>query len=184
MTRVYNPCRGGSLCPPERIFTSVCTCDFSQTVGGGGLACRLGRCFCILPYAEVSAGDPHLGAPSIVGFCKKLMILRSLVGAIHESPAKSDEILRTDKDVRPYAYIKFTLCRVRFFADAQNDKFLQSIGACIARPPNVEGEEITPSDTATPCQLPHRGNDIRFYKFKTSASPQNDKINEEKRAGE
>ena len=26
---------------------------------GQGLACRLGRCFCILPYAEVSTGDPH-----------------------------------------------------------------------------------------------------------------------------
>ena len=47
---------------------------------GQGLACRLGRCFCILPYAEVSTGDPHLGAP-----------------------LKSDEISRTDKDVRPYA---------------------------------------------------------------------------------
>jgi len=34
-----------------------------RTVGVGGLACRLGRCFCILPYAEVSTGDPHLDDP-------------------------------------------------------------------------------------------------------------------------
>jgi len=33
-------------------------------------------------------------------------------------PPKSDETLRTDKDVRPYARIKFTLYRVRFFGVA------------------------------------------------------------------
>ena len=34
--------------------------------GVEGLAYRLGRCFCILPYAEVSTGDPH-PAPTGVG---------------------------------------------------------------------------------------------------------------------
>jgi len=60
---------------------------FDYIVGGDGLACRLGRCFCILPYAEVSTGDPHPALPRI----------------------------------------KFILCHVRFFADAQNDKSAQTV---------------------------------------------------------
>ena len=32
---------------------------------GQGLACRLGRCFYILPYAEVSIGDPHPALPNV-----------------------------------------------------------------------------------------------------------------------
>ncbi len=38
------------------------------------------------------------------------------------------QILRTDKDVRPYVCIKSTLCRVRFFANAQNDKSVRTVG--------------------------------------------------------
>ncbi len=46
-------------------------------------------------------------------------------GGIHR-PQKAAETLRTAKDVRPYARIKFTLCHGRFFADAQNDKSVQT----------------------------------------------------------
>ena len=37
----------------------VCAKSNRARAGAEGLACRLGRCFCILPYAEVSTGDPH-----------------------------------------------------------------------------------------------------------------------------
>ena len=48
-------------------------------------------------------------------FCRTNGVTQS-VGAIRESPAKSDEILRNTSSVVSYTFIKFTLCYVRFFA--------------------------------------------------------------------
>lgn len=49
---------------------------------------------------------------------------------------KSDEILRREQ-ARALRRIKFTLRYVRFFAFAQNDKFVQTVGACIAFSPAI-----------------------------------------------
>ena len=44
---------------------------------GQGLACRLGRCFCILTYAEVSTGDPHPRPTDYASYVVLIEILRS-----------------------------------------------------------------------------------------------------------
>ena len=44
---------------------------------GQGLACRLGRCFCILTYAEVSTGDPHPRPTDYTIYVTLIEILRS-----------------------------------------------------------------------------------------------------------
>ncbi len=81
--------RGGFPCPPEHTKKHI------DQRRGQGLACRLGRCFCILPYAEVST--PETRPPAL-------------------------------------PKIKFTLCRVRFFAALRMTSLWKSVGACIARP--------------------------------------------------
>ena len=55
------PYSGGRGNPPLRVAFRrwVCAKSDCARAGAEGLACRLGRCFCILPYAEVSTGDPH-----------------------------------------------------------------------------------------------------------------------------
>ena len=40
-----------------------------------------------------------------------------------QRPQKATETSRTDKDVRPYACIKFILCYVRFFASLRRTDF-------------------------------------------------------------
>ena len=54
-------CSGGRGNPPLRGWCIV------SPIVGTFLACRLGRCFCILPYAEVSTGDPHPSRLSAFG---------------------------------------------------------------------------------------------------------------------
>ena len=69
----------------------VCAKSNCARAGVEGLDCRLGRCFCILPYAEVSAGDPH---PAPTGVVPQRWFARIFLSLRHFSSKNATSLVR------------------------------------------------------------------------------------------